>query len=62
MGKFRIKRPSAGYTMTSVNLGKEDRVILDRIMKKENMRMGEVVRAAIRRLGEGYQHTPEKEA
>lgn len=54
MGKHKHKRPSNDYELTSVNITKEDREILSRIMKQERMKMGEVIRAAIRRLGEAY--------
>jgi len=48
MGKFKIKRPAKGYQMTSVNLTKEDREILARLMKVFQMKMGEVIRYALR--------------
>lgn len=52
MGTHKIKREKQGYVMTSVNLRREEREILQRIMKRDGLRMGEAIRAAIQRLGE----------
>jgi repressor of nif and glnA expression len=52
MGKFKIKRPSKGYQMTSLNFTSEDRKILAKIMKERGCRMGEAVRYALRELKE----------
>lgn len=55
------KRSTMGYEMTSVNLTKEDREIIDRVIYHEGMRMGEVIRIAIRKLGENYGPIPPDE-
>ncbi len=56
MGKFQTKLPSKGYIMTSVNLAPDHRRIIRRVMKREGMNMGQVIRSAIVRLGEAYSH------
>ena len=56
MGKFKIKRPEKGYSMTSVNLTQDDRRILAELMKAKQLKMGEALRYALREVatrGEG---------
>jgi hypothetical protein len=48
--------------LTSVNLRREQREILRRVMEKEGLSMGASIRHAINRLGESYKEGAKPEA
>lgn len=54
-GHVSGKQLKQGYRMTSVQLTQRDRIVLKRIMKDKQIRMGEAIRLLIRetQIGDG---------